>query len=90
MAKAFPSRGRDESVDVDDALRGRERRLVVIAFAHDLGFKHRHESKSPLYDDADAHIAQLAADTAGLAISARDASRWETAALIAYRGAYDA
>jgi hypothetical protein len=67
----------------------RFQRKLIIAIAHDIGVLHRRRGLPPLYQEPGAHFAQLAARTAGVNLPAADASRWETAALIAYRGGYD-
>src|SRR5437588_12859586 len=71
------------------AMEARFQRRLVIAIAHDIGILHRQKGLAPLYRTPAPGIALLAADAAGVEISPTDAARWETAALIAYRGAYD-
>lgn len=83
---------RAEVIDLHrfDAMGSRAQRLAIIATAHELGIQHRRDGLSAWYLEPAPEIAERAADAAGLTISQRDASRWETAAAIAYRGAYDA
>jgi hypothetical protein len=75
--------------EVFGSMEARFQRRLVIAIAHDIGILHRQKGMPPLYRTPAPRIALLAADTAGVEISPTDAARWETAALIAYRGAYD-
>ena len=75
--------------DAFGAMESRYQRRLIIAIAHDIGVMHRRQGRPPLYRDRDAGLARLAARTAGVHVRPTDASRWETAAIIAYRGGYD-
>ena len=75
--------------DVFSAMETRFQRKLIIAIAHDIGVLHRRRGMPPLYRERTTHLATLAARTTGVELPPMDAERWETSALIAYRGGYD-